>query len=350
MSKPLHQVDSTVETKLNEDGTPNPKYVDLLDEDKPIAGQNFVCLSFISPEKILKNKELFMFEHFIKQWEFTKNITKYREFFSYISFKYNLKLNNMMEDYEEFCKTEKENLKKTDLEDDFKNFIDANEDEMEKTFNSLYNFQTSTRGVKIRGVFPSQQEAELRSKMLRESDPNHDVYVGQVGLWMPFHPEAYKTGRVEYLEDELNQIMNEKIKNEKSVKEEFDTRIRETKEKAIEENKEKALKEGNKLTQTLDKEGNLVNVKEMNSTERGLNDSEVSAADIRKELFEGDEIIMDKDTDHGLSKLSEESQKKFRDAGTEDAGTEDAGTEDAGTEDAGTEDADGNVIDVNLND
>ena len=28
---------------------------DLLDEDKPIANQKFCCLSFLSPEKILKN-------------------------------------------------------------------------------------------------------------------------------------------------------------------------------------------------------------------------------------------------------------------------------------------------------
>lgn len=331
LSKELHNNDLSFETKLNKDGSPNPKYVDLLDEDKAIAGQKFVCLSFISPEKILKNKELFMFENFIKQWEFTKTITKYREFFSFISYKYNLKLENVMEDYEDFCKTEKENLKKTDLEDDFKNFIDANEDELEKTFNSLHNFQTSTRGVKIRGVFPTQQEAELRSKMLRESDPNHDVYVGQVGLWMPFHPEAYKTGRVEYLEDELNQIMNEKVKNEKSAKEEFDARVRETKEQAIEENKEKAMKAGNKLTQTLDKDGNLINVKDMNSTERNLNTSEVSVADIRKELFEGDEVVMDKNNDHGLSRLPEETQKKFQDKPEDKPEEED------------------NVIDVDLN-
>ena len=40
--------------------------------------------------------------------------------------------------------------------------------------------------------------------MLREMDPTHDVYVGPVGSWMPFHPEAYKTGRVEYMEEELH--------------------------------------------------------------------------------------------------------------------------------------------------
>ena len=48
-------------------------------------------------------------------------------------------------------------------------------------------------------------------KLLREIDPNHDVYVGPVGMWMPWEPEAYKTGRVEYMEDELNQLMKEKM-------------------------------------------------------------------------------------------------------------------------------------------
>ena len=42
--------------KLNPDGTENPTYVDLLDEDKPISGQKFVCVSFVSPENILKPK------------------------------------------------------------------------------------------------------------------------------------------------------------------------------------------------------------------------------------------------------------------------------------------------------
>ena len=33
------------------------KEVDYLDEDKPIRGQNFVLLSFLSPEDVLVNKE-----------------------------------------------------------------------------------------------------------------------------------------------------------------------------------------------------------------------------------------------------------------------------------------------------
>jgi hypothetical protein len=41
-----------------------PNYVDLLEEDKPISGQKFVCMSFISPEKILKQKDAFFFQEF----------------------------------------------------------------------------------------------------------------------------------------------------------------------------------------------------------------------------------------------------------------------------------------------
>ena len=37
---------------------------DHLDVDKPIPGQSFYCISFVSPEKILEQKEKFMFYHY----------------------------------------------------------------------------------------------------------------------------------------------------------------------------------------------------------------------------------------------------------------------------------------------
>jgi hypothetical protein len=140
--------------------------------------------------------------------------------------------------------------------------------------------------------------------MLREVDPHHDVFVGPVGMWMPWDPEAYKTGRVEYLEDELNQLMADKKKNESNAKNSFDERIKETKKQAIEENIKNAEKSGNVLTQTIDSQGNLVGINNMNSQENDLQKASdtISAADIRAELFEGDNIIMGK-TDNGLSEL-----------------------------------------------
>jgi hypothetical protein len=272
------------------DGTPNPKYVDLLDEDKPIAGQKFTCISFVSPDSILKKKELFYFEEFLKHWDYTKGVQKFTAFLNFLSYKYSMNFDKVMTDFQEYIKSEEADLVKTSIGDDYKNFLDAKEDDLEKVFNESYAFQTNTRGLKIRGSYPSQEEAELRCKMLREVDPFHDVFVGPVGMWMPWDPKAYKTGRVEYLEEELNQLMHEKNKNERQAKQQFEKRVAETKRKAIEENVKIAKESGNKLTQNIDKDGNLVGVG-TTSIEGNLKSKDlVSSADIRKELFEGDNI------------------------------------------------------------
>jgi hypothetical protein len=274
-----------------------------LDEDKQIAGQKFVCISFISPEKIVKQKELFLFEEFLKKWEFSKGMEKFIQFLNFVSYKYKLSFDEISKDFKEFLSEEQELIVKGSMEDDYKTFMDQNEEELENAFNLKYNFQTSTRGIKIRGVYPTMEEAELRCKMLREIDENHDVFVGPVGLWMPWDPEAYKTGRVEYMEDELNQLMHEKTKNESFAKSAFDQRVKETKKKAIEENIKNAEKTGATLTQNIDADGNLIGVGNMNTQEKTLKDQEgISAANIRAELFEGENIIIGK-TDNGQSEL-----------------------------------------------
>ena len=284
-------------------GKTNPKYVDLLEEDKPISGQKFVCVSFCSPEKILKEKELFFFEEFLKKWEFNKSMEKFVQFLNFISYKYNVSFDDVSNDFKDFVKEEKEALSKSSMSDDYKTFLDNNEEEVQKQFDIAHNFQTSTRGLKIRGSYPTQEEAELRCKILREIDPNHDVFVGPVGMWMPWDPEAYKTGRVEYIEEELNQLMKEKQKNEANAKTAFEQRTKEAKQKAIEENMKNAEKSGNALTQTIDDQGNLIGVNNINTQEFALKDQEnISTADICMELFDGENIVVGK-TDNGQSQL-----------------------------------------------
>jgi hypothetical protein len=319
LSKDYESRKDEVEYRINLDGSENAKYVDVLDEDKPVAGQKFACISFLSPEHIIKQREMFLFNEFLKQWDMNKSLEKFNHFLSFISYKYNQNLDDLTKDLKEFCEEEKENLFNTNLEDEYKNFLDNNEDKLVEKFDNDNCFKTSVRGVKIRGSYPSQQEAELRCKMLREVDPNHDVYVGPVGMWMPFHPEAYKTGRVEYLEDELNQLMHEKNKNEKQAKLEFEKRVKETKIKAMEENKKRALESGNKLTQTLNEDGELVSVANMNTTETFMKGDDISVADVRKELFEGDNIVTSKNTDHGLSELEIMKNKSNDDNTSNDA-------------------------------
>lgn len=253
---------SGYEKKMNSDGSMNSKYVDLCDEDQAIAGQKFACMSFVSPEKILQKREVYIFNQFVKNWEFSKSMEKYFQFSQFISMKYNISVDALLSDFNDFVKEESDILKKSGIDDDYKNFLDKQEDKLNDQFNREHAFQTSVRGLKIRGVFGNQEEAEEKCKKLRESDPNHDIYVGPVGVWIPWDPDAYKTGRVEHMEDELNALHSEKMKNEELAKKEFEERVRETKKKAIMENIEKAKSSGNVLTQTIDEEGNLNGVPE----------------------------------------------------------------------------------------
>lgn len=288
-----------VEMPTLADGSKNPKYVDLLDEDPPLAGQKFVCLSFISPESILKKREHFLYEKFVQQWDMTKSMEKFNEFINFAAFKYNLDVQKVMSDFQEFVKEEEPKLKEDALwvENDYKNFLDKNEERLSTEFSRQHKFQTNVRGVKIRGSFSTQEEAEMQCKKLRDRDPSHDIYLGQVGVWMPFEPNAYKTGKVEFLEPELNRLHQEKTANEIKAKEAFDERVKAAKRKAIEENIEKARKSGNKLTQTIDDQGNLVGVNNMSFEDREVADDK-ERDEYNKRILEGAAA----DTDVDVSK------------------------------------------------
>jgi hypothetical protein len=272
----------------------------MLEEDKPIAQQKFVCVSFVSPENVLKSKNEFYFQKFVHSWDLVKSMEKYAQFTAFIAFKYHLDTDALTTDLSDFCKEESKNLPNESVSDDYKTFLDKNESVLEAEFLEKNNFQTSVRGIKIRGVYPTQAEAEMRAKLLREIDPNFDVYVGPVGLWMPWEPDAYKTGRVEFLEEELNALMTKKKENEDSAKDYFEQRVKDSKKKAIEENIKKAQETGNKLTQSIDANGQLVGIAGMNTLVPQLD--EVTPENVRKHLFENENVVM-KPGDHGLGDL-----------------------------------------------
>ena len=269
--------------------------VDLLEEDKPIAQQKFVCVSFVSPENVIASKQEFFFEHFVKSWDLMKSMDKYAQFTAFLAYKYHLDSAKVTEDLTEFCKDESRALNDAShsVSSDFKGFLEKHGDALELQYNEKHNFQTTVRGLKVRGVFPSQPEAELRAKLLRETDPYFDVFVGPVGVWMPWEPDAYKTGRVEYLEEELNKLMHKKKDNEDAAKDYFQDRVRESKKRAIEENRAKAAVSGNKLTQTLTEQGELVGVKNANTQVMELEKTgeEVTSETVRKLLFENENVV-----------------------------------------------------------
>ena len=262
---------------------------DHLTEDTPIEDQEYACLSFISPENEIKNRDVFRFEKFVDQWDLSTSLLKFNQFLGFIAFKYDMKIEDLKCDLEEFCSIEAPKLSSS-VGDDFKSFLERSEETLDEEYAKAEGFQTAVRGIKVRGSYATLAEAEARAKRLRDEDESHDVYVGPVGKWMPFHPDAYRTGRVEHLEQELNQLMHKKNQNEAAAKSHFKDRVSNTKKKAIQENMRVAAAEGNKLTQTLDEKGNLVNVRtatndheEVGTTLRELRDAVFESSEARKE-------------------------------------------------------------------
>ena len=87
-------------------------------------------------------------------------------------------------------------------------------EELNTIYDKETEYKTSMRGLKVRGVYESYKEAEVRAKSLQRRDRAFHVYVGTVGAWLPWDPEADKVQNEEYLEDELNTLIKEYKKNQ----------------------------------------------------------------------------------------------------------------------------------------
>ena len=94
--------------------------------------------------------------------------------------------------------------------------------------------------------------------------------------------------------DGIELLTTIKKKNEDFAKDAFEKRVREAKETAIKENIKMAKKSGNKLTQNIDKNGNLIGVNNTIEQSLGKKGGEITTADIKKELFEGENIVIPK--------------------------------------------------------
>ena len=82
---------------------------------------------------------------------------------------------------------------------------------------------TGLVGLKIRGVFKTKSAAEAQCKQLRQQDPYHDIYVGEVGKWLPFDCRE-KVESEDYMEKQLNDIMQGYKESQEKAKQELKKR------------------------------------------------------------------------------------------------------------------------------
>jgi hypothetical protein len=171
---------------------------DYLDQDPPLRGQNYVCLSFLSPEDVIKRKDVFMFEKFLNFFS-----TEMKEFFSNLSLKYKEEIDiirNIQERYPYVFDTET-------IGDEYNYFVNKNGADLDSEYLEKNNFQTTLRGIKVRGTFETMREAEVRAQVLKKLDNKFHVYVAEVGCWCPWSPNPDEITSQEFAETQLNTLM-----------------------------------------------------------------------------------------------------------------------------------------------
>lgn len=241
---------------------------DFLDTDPAIRGQEYCCLSFISPEKVLERKDLFFFREFMKFYEAKIRFDTLESFLASNANDHNDKIErsretlvntftgldlsglspeakssilelqetldkhlsntrvNVQDTFDAFREHVTNNREaiasKENIQDAYDSFVFNKGDELEDRFHSENDFRTSVRGLKVRGVYSTHKEACARAKKLQSNDPAHNVYVAQVGYWLPWDPDPSRVAEQEYAEKELNELMKKYHENNEKRKEIFE--------------------------------------------------------------------------------------------------------------------------------
>jgi hypothetical protein len=125
-----------------------------------------------------------------------------------------LRIDTLMDEFHQFVQTNERELKESTLTDVYDDYIFANKTKLEDEFYAKNEFRTTVRGLKIRGVYGSQAEAVARSKKLQRMDTLHNIFVGEVGKWLPWDPSPSDVSEQEYAEEQLNTLMKKYKENE----------------------------------------------------------------------------------------------------------------------------------------
>lgn len=221
-----------------EDGT----VVDYLDEDPELPTQKYCIVSFLSPEKVIQDKNHFMFGEFVKFMDYDWKVKGMEHFVAFLSKKYALKIDDLLKDASEFATVRDKEIRETDIAEQYQVFLLKHEKELQEKYDNSVEFRTNVRGVKVRRSFPTVEEAQIMAKVLQRKYPKDNLYIGKVGAWLPWDPSEHLMPEVEYAEKELNELMRRYKENE-SNKEMFFAEERESKIKAQKEENEKRKRE-----------------------------------------------------------------------------------------------------------
>ena len=232
--------------------------IDYLQEDDIINGQQYCCLSFVEPaEEVEKHLEVYIFNQFLKHIsknfiltpriseeatiqleqeqdeslnqnpvEEKKEEASIQEI-TIEEIKEGTKEEPTEEPTEELTEEPKEKQKEEKPENElidpkvchkklfgeYIGFKSVNYTKLMNKYVEKYGDKTCIRGIKVRGSYRSLVDARKRASSLQKLDENFNVFVGQVGCWCPFNPVNLNDVSPEYYEQQLNQLVHNKLED-----------------------------------------------------------------------------------------------------------------------------------------
>jgi hypothetical protein len=220
-----------------------PPKVDYLDVDKEIPGQRYCCMSFISPENVLKDKNMFFIRNFLNSYVAKLKIDSLEKFLVENLSKFNegrteqLTTDDVLGDLRTYVEENAMTFREENVLEEYETYLLKNREKLQENFDKENNFRTSVRGIKVRGTYSTYDEARARADRLRQEDPNFNVFVGQVGYWLPWDPDPSAVGEQEYAEKELNELMKNYHENKIQQEDIFREEKRLAMEEALRQNR-----------------------------------------------------------------------------------------------------------------
>jgi hypothetical protein len=145
----------------------------------------------------------------------------------------------------------------------------------------------NAKGIKIRGVYNTMEEAKKRCEQIRQFDKVFNVFVGEVGSWLPWDDDPESAEEAVYAEEKLNQLMKSFKEQQVKAKEYHELRKQQQVEQSIKSSQtnadEKSSEEDKDINNII--ENNIEDEKEgLNEYKNEINDKENHIKSINTEL------------------------------------------------------------------
>lgn len=85
--------------------------------------------------------------------------------------------------------------------------------------------KNSQMGMKIRGCFPTKDEADQHAKVLQKTDPSVDIFLVDMYKWVLIPPDRNNIEDEHYQEEFLQNMMKQYKENQANAKQMFDDRV-----------------------------------------------------------------------------------------------------------------------------